>query len=112
MRVGLLAAVLALAALVPAPASAATHDGAAMQQVRFGSSRGFGRSPGFGRSRSRPFNQRRRGTGIFRRIIRALAIGYLLHLLFTTPGGLIVLVFLIGLVMLAMRRLRTRRYSY
>jgi hypothetical protein len=114
----LAAALCALAALVPAaaaqastPAIAGAHDGGSMQMARFGSSRGFGRSNrGFGRSR--PYYGRRRGTGIFRRIVRALAIGYLLHLLFTTPGGLIVLVLLVVLVMFAMRRLRTRRYSY
>jgi hypothetical protein len=111
------AALCALAAVVPsaaqasAPAVAGAHD-APMQLAR-GFGRGFGRSPGgFGRTR-RPFGQRRtRGRGIFRRIVRALAIGYLLHLLFTTPGGLIVLVFMVLLVMLAMRRLRSRRFSY
>jgi F0F1-type ATP synthase assembly protein I len=41
-----------------------------------------------------------------------LAIGYLLHLLFTTPGGLIVLVLIVALLMLAIRRMRTRRLGY
>jgi hypothetical protein len=78
--------------------------------ARFGTSRGFGRSPSFGRSR--PFSRRSRGHGFLRRIVRAIAIGYLLHLLFTTPGGLIVLVLLVVLVMLAMRRMRSRRFRY
>jgi hypothetical protein len=122
VRACLAAILCALAGLAPAaahastPAPAGAHDGASIQMARFGSSRGFGRSPGFGRNRgfgrSRPYYGRRRGTGIFRRIIRALAIGYLLHLLFTTPGGLIVLVLLVVLVMLAVRRMRPRRYGY
>jgi hypothetical protein len=80
------------------------------QQVRFGGfgrSRGFGRSPGIGRGR---YGYRsRRGPGIFRRIVRAIAIGYLLHLLFTTPGGLIVLVFMIAGFALLVSRFRRRR---
>ena len=72
-------------------------------------SRGFGsrfgsRNRGFG-NRSR----RGRGGGIFRSILRALAIGYLLHLLFTTPGGLLVLLLMIAAVVLLMSRFRARR---
>jgi hypothetical protein len=68
--------------------------------------RGFGsRNRGFG-SRTR---SRGRGRSIFRSIIRALALGYLLHLLFTTPGGLLVLVLMIGAVLLLMSRFRRRR---
>jgi hypothetical protein len=65
------------------------------------------------RSRRDPFcGQGARSHGILRRIVRALAIGYLLHLLFTTPGGLIVLVLIVVLLMLAVRRIRTRRFGY
>jgi hypothetical protein len=108
-------ALCAVAAVIPAsagasvPAVAGAHDGATTQMARFGS-RGFGRPRGFGRSR--PFGQRNRGRGIFRRILHAIALGYLLHLLFTTPGGLIVLLLIVVLVMLAVRRLRTRRFGY
>jgi F0F1-type ATP synthase assembly protein I len=41
--------------------------------------------------------------------VRAIAIGYLLHLLFTTPGGLIVLLFLIAGFALLISRFRRRR---
>jgi hypothetical protein len=110
-----LIACLALVALAP-PASAQTAPAVAgavpqihTQQVRFG---GFGR-PSFGRSRGfgrgRYGYGRRRGTGIFRRIVRAIAIGYLLHLLFTTPGGLIVLLLMIGGFALLVSRFRRRR---
>ena len=116
VRFSLAAALCALAALVPAgayastPAVAGAHDGSSMQMARFGSTRGFGRPrSGFGRPRG--FAPRRRH-GILRRIVRALAIGYLLHLLFTTPGGLIVLVLMVVLFMALMRRMRTRRFSY
>jgi Flp pilus assembly protein TadB len=72
---------------------------------------GFGRG-GFG-ARNRGFGRRgfrsHRGRSIFRSILRALAIGYLLHLLFTTPGGLLVLVLMILGVVLLMSRLRRRR---
>jgi hypothetical protein len=116
VRAGAVVALCAVFALAPAAAHAAAQpgDGAAhVQNVRSGArgfgGRGFG-GRGFGRSR--PFSSRRyRSHGIFRRIIRALAIGYLLHLLFTTPGGLIVLVLIVVLIMLA-RRMRTRRYGY
>jgi hypothetical protein len=75
----------------------------------FSRPRGFG-SRGFGR---RPYGYRgRRSHGILRRIIRAIAIGYLLHLLFTTPGGLLVLVMMIALVMALFRRRRRRAYYY
>jgi cobalamin synthase len=111
VRAVLVTAICAFAALVPAamaaqastPAVAGAHGGS-IQMAKFGSSRGFGRSSrGFGRSRSH---------GILRRVVRALAIGYLLHLLFTTPGGLIVLVLLVLLVVFAMRRMRSRRFGY
>ena len=95
-----------------APAShspAATLD-AGTQLARIG---GFGRSRGVGgyrpRSRGYPYRGRNRGRGIFRSIIRALAIGYLLHLLFTTPGGLVVLMLMILGVVLLMSRFRRRR---
>lgn len=90
-------------------ATAAAHT----QLARFGGGgfggRGFG-NRGFG-SRNRGFGSRRRGGGIFRSIIRALAIGYLLHLLFTTPGGLFVLVLMALAVVLLMSRFRRRRYA-
>jgi hypothetical protein len=96
----------AVAHAAPAAAAPQVHT----QQVRFG---GFGR-PSFGRSRGfgrggYGYGSRRRGTGIFRRIVRAIAIGYLLHLLFTTPGGLIVLVLMIGGFALLVSRFRRRR---
>lgn len=75
----------------------------------FGRSRGFGSPRGFGR---RPYGYRGRRHGIIGRIIRAIAIGYLLHLLFTTPGGLLVLVMMIALVMMLFRRRRRRAYYY
>jgi hypothetical protein len=115
VRAALAAALCALAALVPAVAQAApaapvrAQDGH-MSLARFGSGRGIGRSRGFGRSRR--FGTRRRSHHVLRRIVRALAIGYLLHLLFTTPGGLIVLIFMVVLFMLAVRRIRTRRFGY
>jgi hypothetical protein len=97
----------------PAAAGGAGAAAVHTQQVRFG---GFGRSRGFGRpSRGfgRGYGSRRRGTGIFRRIVRAIAIGYLLHLLFTTPGGLIVLLFMIfGFALLVSRFRRRRRVMF
>jgi hypothetical protein len=104
-----------LAILVTAPAALAQSGGSAVatqtvhtQLARFGGlgGRGFGRSHGFGRSRG--FGSRR-GHGIFRSIVRALALGYLLHLLFTTPGGLFVLVLMFLAVLLLMSRVRRRR---
>jgi hypothetical protein len=116
VRAALVTAMCAFAAVVPAAAAAqspapaaAGAQGGSIQMAKFGSSRGFG-SRGFGRS-SRGFG-RSRSHGIFRRVLRAIAIGYLLHLLFTTPGGLIVLVLLVLLVMFAMRRMRGRRLRY
>jgi C4-dicarboxylate transporter len=41
--------------------------------------------------------------------VRALAIAYLLHLLFTTPGGLIVLLLMVVGFALLMSRFRRRR---
>jgi hypothetical protein len=74
--------------------------------------RGFRGGRGFG-SRGRGFGRPHRGRGLFRSILRALAIGYLLHLLFTTPGGLMVLGLMILGVLLLMSRLRRRRaYRY
>jgi hypothetical protein len=108
---------LCLAALltVAPPALAAPGHGIALTGVHSTFARvGFGgfRSRGFGSrfgSRNRGFRSRGRGRGIFRSIIRALALGYLLHLLFTTPGGLLVLVLMIGAVLLLMSRFRRRR---
>ena len=104
----LLAAPAALAQ--PAPAGSAATPGLHVQNVRFGGfgRPSFGRSRGFGRGRY-GYGSRRRGTGIFRRIVRAIAIGYLLHLLFTTPGGLIVLLFMIAGFVLLVSRFRRRR---
>lgn len=106
----LLAALALLTAAPPAPAHA---QGIALAGSHTSFARvGIGgfRRPGFG-SRGRGFGYRRpgRGRGIFRSIIRALAIGYLLHLLFTTPGGLLVLVLMIGAVLALMSRFRRRR---
>jgi F0F1-type ATP synthase assembly protein I len=45
--------------------------------------------------------------------LRGLIIGYLLHLLFTTPGGLIVLVLMVlGVLLLLSRLRRGRAYRY
>jgi len=108
------ACLVLLMAAPPALAGASTAGSASgpglhVQQVRFG---GFGRGGGFGRP-SRGFGRgyapHRRGTGIFRRIVRAIAIGYLLHLLFTTPGGLIVLLLMIACFALLVSRFRRRR---
>lgn len=86
-----------------------------VQLARFGGgSRGFGRSRGFG-SRNRGYGygrNRGRGRGIFRSIIRALAVGYLLHLLFTTPGGNIVLLFLLAGIVMLFLRFRRRRTAF
>jgi hypothetical protein len=94
----------------PAAAGSASAPGLHVQQVRFGGfgRASFGRSRGFGRGRY-GYGSRRRGTGIFRRIVRAIAIGYLLHLLFTTPGGLVVLVLMIAGFALLVSRFRRRR---
>jgi hypothetical protein len=86
----------------------AAHNTLARVGIGGFGSRGFGRNRGFG-SRNRGFGRRGRGRGIFRSIIRALALGYLLHLLFTTPGGLFVLVLMIIGVMLLVSRFRRRR---
>jgi hypothetical protein len=104
-----------LALLMVAPPAFADTGGsissapaAHTQFARFGGggfrSRGFG-SRGFGSRGFRP----RPGRGIFRSILRALAIGYLLHLLFTTPGGLLVLVLMVLAVVMLMSRFRRRR---
>jgi hypothetical protein len=112
-----LLACIALLMVAPAalaqPAAAGSTAGTATlhtQPVRFGGfgRPSFGRSRGFGRGRY-GYGSRRRGPGIFRRIVRAIAIGYLLHLLFTTPGGLIVLLFLIAGFALLISRFRRRR---
>jgi hypothetical protein len=91
----------------PAHAAAAVAPAAHTQLARFGGGfrarRPIGR--GFG---SRP----RRGHSIFRSLLRGLIIGYLLHLLFTTPGGLIVLAFMILGGLLLVSRLRRRRAYY
>ena len=101
---------LAPPALAQSGPSTAAPSVAHTQLARFGGfgGRGFGtRGRGFG-TRSRGFG-RQRGRGIFRSILRALAIGYLLHLLFTTPGGLLVLLVMILGVVLLMSRFRRRR---
>ena len=101
---------LAPPALAQSGGSATSPAVAHMQLARFGGfgGRGFGtRGRGFG-TRSRGFG-RSRGRGIFRSIVRALAIGYLLHLLFTTPGGLLVLLMMILAVVLLASRFRRRR---
>jgi hypothetical protein len=114
-----LLACLALLAVAP-PAMAQPGTGSAgsaaaapavhTQFARFGfGGRGFARpSRGFGRGRYGN-RSRGRGTSIFRSIVRALAIGYLLHLLFTTPGGLMVLLLMIVGFALLMSRFRRRR---
>jgi hypothetical protein len=109
------ALLIAAPAALAQPAAAPGGGGAALaalhtQPVRFGGfgRPSFGRSRGFGRGRY-GYRSRRRGPGIFRRIVRALAIGYLLHLLFTTPGGLIVLLFMIAGFALLISRFRRRR---
>jgi Flp pilus assembly protein TadB len=101
---------LAPPALAQSAPPAASPSVAHTQLARFGGfgGRGFGtRGRGFG-TRSRGFRSHR-GRGIFRSILRALAIGYLLHLLFTTPGGLLVLLLMIVGVVLLMSRFRRRR---
>lgn len=115
-RVAALLAAAVCAVALPAAATASASANApgvaltTVARVGFGGGHSFGRSPGFG-SRSRGFGSNRyyygrRRHGIARRIFRALAIGYLLHLLFTTPGGLIVLLFMIVLVAMFVRRTR------
>jgi Flp pilus assembly protein TadB len=98
---------------VAAPVAPATHTH--VQLARFGggfrgTGRGFGTRPRYGYRGYR----RNRGRGIFRSIIRALAVGYLLHLLFTTPGGnLLLLLMIAGVVLLVMRvRRRSRMLRY
>jgi hypothetical protein len=98
---------VAAPAMAQPPAGGAAGPAVHTQLVRFG---GFGR-PSFGRSRGfgRGYAPRRRGTGLIHRIVRAIAIGYLLHLLFTTPGGLMVLLVMIVAFALLMSRFRRRR---
>jgi hypothetical protein len=78
---------------------------------------GFHLGGGYGRPRLGfgPFGRRSSSRGIFRRIARALAFAYLLHLLFS-HGGLSILIWLIviGLVIHMFRRRRRRpdRYAY
>jgi hypothetical protein len=103
-------ALLALApvALASAPTPAAPTADAHVQLARFGGGGFRGTSRGFG-TRPRYGYGRRRGHSIFRSLIRGLVIGYLLHLLFTTPGGNILLLLMIaGIVMLFMRFRRRR----
>lgn len=106
-------------AAATAPPSLRAPDATTPQLARgFGGggfgSRGFG-SRGFG-SRPRGFFGGRsrlgRRTGFFRRALHALAFAYLLHLLFTTPGGLVVLLLMIGLVLWLVTRLRRRRSAF
>jgi hypothetical protein len=94
-----------------APAAAGGHESLA-RLGGFGG-RGFGRAPSFGNRGfgSRGFGRRTRGRSFFRRILHALAIAYLLHLLFTTPGGLFFMVIVIGLIAFAVGR-RRRRLRY
>lgn len=113
------AAVPATAAAAPAggPQAAVSAPHTELARLSFGGrgysggSRGFfgGRSRGFFGGRRGFFGGRSRGRGFFRRVLHALALGYLLHLLFTTPGGLLVLLLMVGLVVWLMSRLRRRR---
>lgn len=115
MKIALLTCLALLMLAPPALAQSggghsATVDAANVQLARIGGgfrggSRGFGGRPRYG---SRGYRGRGRGRGIFRSIIRALAIGYLLHLLFTTPGGNIMLLLLIGGMIFLFMRLRRR----
>ena len=122
---GVVAATLVALLPVAAPAQAAGGGGASAradgaQLVRgfgaggrgFGSGRGFGRSSPYGRGYGSRYRYHRRHS-FLRRILHGLAIGYLLHLLFATPGGNLVLLLLLGLIAWAVMRLRgRRRYGY
>lgn len=90
-----------------APQGASGPAGVHTELARFhlgGGSRGFGRSGAFGRSRTG-------GRGIIRRVVHALTVAYLFHLLFTTPGGwLLILALILFVFWLARRGRRVMRY--
>lgn len=106
-----LGATLALSGAPAATAQTRTRTAVApavhTQLARFGGFRA-------GRPLGRGFGYRpRRGHSIFRSLLRGLIIGYLLHLLFTTPGGLIVLALMVlGVLLLVSRVRRGRAYRY
>jgi Flp pilus assembly protein TadB len=112
-----LASTLFLSALLQGPAGvdAAAAKAPRLLALRGGHFGGFRPSRGFG-SRRAPFARAgRRGSshGFLRRVAKALALAYLLHLFFT-HGGLSILlwVVVIGLVLYLVLRRRRRRDGY
>jgi len=128
MRRLLVVAVALLAFAPAAPAVAANGSkSAAATQSRLGGSRGFfggrtrysyGRriSPGYGR-RISPFFGRRRH-GVFRNVIRAIGIAYLVHALFGwgagggSPFGLLIVLAIFLWIASRMRRRRRPVYRF
>ncbi|MEA2481972.1 MAG: hypothetical protein QOJ07_3894 [Thermoleophilaceae bacterium] len=113
----LLTAALLLGLVLPAGAGAGPAHGRSagvMVPARFG---GGGRGFGGGRSSGRGFGSSRRGFGgrrhgVLRRIVHALAIAYLFHLLFGTHGGLIFLFVMLALFVVLRGRRRRRSYRF
>lgn len=67
----------------------------------------------YGRSRFRAFGRRGAGRGLLRRVVRALAFAYILHLLFSHGGiSLLIWLIVIGLLIHVFRRRRRNRYAY
>jgi hypothetical protein len=111
------ASALVLGLAGPAPAVAGTSAakaGIQTQQSRLGGFRSA-RRPSFGsRYRSRPYRPRvgYRRPSLFRGILRALGLAYLVHLLFGwgaggSPLGLLLLVAIVGLLVTMRRRRRS-----
>lgn len=116
--ISLTALTLALGAAPAAEAAGPPSSGAMLVALHLGHG-GFARGGGlFRRSPSSPrgapaFGGRRtsRSHGLLRRIGHALAIGYLLHLLFGGGGGIILLIVVLALFFAYRRRRRARLYG-
>ncbi|GAC1441623.1 MAG: hypothetical protein NVSMB51_21860 [Solirubrobacteraceae bacterium] len=107
-----LAALLALMMLAPQSAALAGQPGSAQTVLVARSHFHFGRGARTGAAPRRlhlPHIRR----GFFRRILHALALAALLHFLFRTLGGILVLLLVVLLVVMLVRALlRRRRPSY
>jgi hypothetical protein len=128
MALALAGALLALAVPAAGPALAAGGSkGAAATQARLGGSRGFfgsrgrygyGRrvTPGYGR-RVSPFFGRRRHN-VFRNVVRAIGIAYLVHALFGwgagggSPFGLLIVLAIFLWIATRLRRRRRAAYPF
>lgn len=78
-----------------------------MQLARFGGGHSFGGGRGFGSGRRGLFGGSRHG--LLRHVVHALTFAYLLHLLFTTPLGWVLLLIV---AVLLFRLTRGRRRAY